>query len=286
MSASTATKILRERIVLIFDFDDTLGPNTTRAYLEYLGLSFEDFKSRLRERKKRKWQAPLAKADLYREYSHREGSPLNRESMQAFGREFPLFPGVDEMVDHLNDFVRELDDNITLEFVLLTAGFKTIPAHSVIGQQFDRVYGGELHFDDKGRVLSARRVISHVDKVHYIKQLVQGLDLDRASELENTYVEHDPDQYYVPMAQVIYVGDGNSDMSAFQVVEGGGGVAVAIDKDGEGEWENYDQMSRARRVHNIAPADYHPDSELMNTLCLALRMMVNRIKLLRFGQDD
>ncbi|THH39478.1 HAD family hydrolase [Neolewinella litorea] len=286
MSATSATKILRERIVLIFDFDDTLGPNTTRAYLEHLGLSFDDFKSRLHERKKRMWQAPLAKADLYREYSHRKGSKLRRETMQAFGKKFPLFAGAENLVDCLRDFVRELDEDIELEFVLLTAGFKTIPEHSVIGQQFDRVYGGELHFDDEGRILSARRVISHVDKVHYIKQLVQGLDLDRASELENTYVDHDAEHYYVPMAQVIYVGDGNSDMSAFQIVEQGGGVAVAIDKDGDGEWDNYDEMSPGRRVHNIAPADYREDSELMNTLRLALRMMVNRIKLLRRGRDE
>ncbi|MGB3800069.1 MAG: hypothetical protein WA952_09670, partial [Lewinella sp.] len=148
------------------------------------------------------------------------------------------------------------------------------------------VYGGELEFDHDGRILSARRVISHVDKVHYIKQLVEGLDLDDASELENTYVDHDPMNNYVPMAQVIYVGDGNSDLSAFQVVENGGGVAVAINPNGDGEWENYNKMSRGRRVHNLAEADYREDSDLIKTLQLAIDMMVSRIQLLRLGAED
>ena len=284
MPTSSATRILRERIVLIFDFDDTLGPNTNRSYLEHLGLSYADFKERADARIADKWQAPLAKADLLREYSHRDDSPVCRESMEAFGREYPLFPGADQMVDCLKDYVRERDVDTTLEFVLLTAGFKTIPEASVIGRQFDRVYGGEYEWDDAGRIVCARRVISHVDKVHYIKQLVQGLDLDTASELENTYIEHDRTDYYVPMAQVIYVGDGNSDMSAFQIVERGGGVAVAIDPNEDGDWENYEDMSPERRVHNLAPADYRTDSELIRTLKLALDGMVNRIKLLRLGR--
>ena len=283
---ATATKLLQNRIVLIFDFDETLGPSTTRAYFDHLGISYEDFNARIKERVKELWHKPLAEADLLREYSHREDSPIRRDSMAAYGKEFPLFPGADKMVDCLKEYVAEQDGEIELEFVLLTAGYKTIPEHSVIGDQFDRVYGGELHFDDAGRVLSARRVISHVDKVHYIRQLVEGLDLDSPSELENTYIDHDPQDNYVPMAQVIYVGDGHSDMSAFQAVEGGGGVSIAIDPDKDGSWDGYQKMSPGRRVHNVAPADYREDSELMQSLQLALRMMVSRIQLLRRGVGE
>ena len=283
--STSATRILRERIVLIFDFDDTLGPSTTKTYFDHLGIPYADFAARLEQRQEDMWQYPLAKADLLREYSHREDSPITRKSMEDFGREFPLFPGADKLVDCLKKYTADRDDEVTLEFVLLTAGFKTIPESSVIGEQFDRVYGGELEFDHDGRILSARRVISHVDKVHYIKQLVEGLDLDKASELENTYMDHDPNDNYVPMAQVIYVGDGSSDMSAFQIVEQGGGVAVAINPEGE-SWENYKNMSRGRRVHNLEDADYREDSDLVQTLKLALDMMIARIKLLRLGKDD
>lgn len=280
----TATKVLRNRIVLIFDFDETLGPSTTRTYFGHLGMAYEDFDQRTEERKRELWQQPLAVADLLREYSHRPDSPIRRDSMVSFAKEFPLFEGAETMVDRLKKMVVQEDDEIELEFVLLTAGFKVICEHTVIGDQFDRVYGGELHFDDEGRILSARRVISHVDKVHYIKQLIEGLDLDKASELENTYVDHNPQDNYVPTAQVIYVGDGHSDMSAFQAVEKDGGVSIAIDPNKDGSWDGYEKMSAGRRVHNVAPADYREGSELMRSLELALGMMVRRIQLLRMGK--
>jgi phosphoserine phosphatase len=280
------TKPLRERIVLIFDFDDTLGPSTTESYFEHVGLDYEDFDARTDQRIQEMWQAPLACADLLREYSHREDSPINRKSMEAFGREYPLFPDAEKMVDRLKKHLEKQDKDVQLEFVLLTAGFKTIPESSVIGEQFDRVYGGELEFDRQGRVLAARRVISHVDKVHYIQQLAQGRDLDDASKLENTYLHTDADDYYVPMDQIIYVGDGHSDMSAFQVVEEGGGVGLAIDPDGDGQLESADQMAPGRRVHNYAAADYREDSELMRSLKLAIDLMLARIQLLRLGGDD
>ena len=90
--ATTATRILRKRIVLIFDFDGTLGPNATRAYFEHLDLLFPDFQARLEKRKKNMWQAPLAKADLLRKYSHRLDSPISRRSMDDFGGEVPALP--------------------------------------------------------------------------------------------------------------------------------------------------------------------------------------------------
>ncbi len=280
---TTATKLLRERIVLIFDFDDTLGPNTDKSYLEHLGLSYADFRARAQERQDDLWQGQLAKADLMREYSQPPDSPVNRQSMEAFADRLPLFPGADRVVDYLKAYVREQDDAITPYFVLLTSGFKTLPEHSLIGRQFDRIYGGEYHFGEEGQILGARRIISHVDKVHYIKLLAQGLDMDRPSDLENTYLSYNPRDNFVPLAQVIYVGDGASDMSAFQEVETGGGVAIAIDPRTGGEWDGYERMSPDRRVHNIAPADYRENSVLITSLKLALSLMVHRIKLLRLG---
>ena len=282
----TATKIIRNRICLFFDFDGTLGPDTTRTFFEAHDIPFEDFHHRLNERIDQFWQYPLAKADLLREYSHREDSLVRRRELEAFGAEFPLFEGVETLVERLREDAREIDEEIELEFIMLTAGFKSIPENSVVGKQFDRVYGGELNFDHDGRVLGARRVISHVDKVHYIKQVAQGLDLNSASELERTYVYRKPEDYYVPLSQVVYVGDGSSDMSAFQIVEEGGGIAIAIDPDPESDWDGYEDIAPGRRVHNIAEADYRDDSDLMRSLQLSVKSMIHRIQLLRMGEGQ
>ena len=287
--STSATRILRNRIVLIFDFDGTLGPSTTETFFDAHDLDHKTFYDEVNRRQEEDdWQYALAKAELLREWSHRDGSPITQENMQQMGREYPLFGGADTLVERLRRHAAEKDKEVELEFVLLTAGFGVIPNATVIAEQFDRVYAGELIFDDEGKVKGAKRIITHVDKVHYIKQLQEGLDLDRPSDLENTYLDHDSDNDYVPMSQVVYVGDGASDMSAFQVVESGGGIAIAIDPDGGGvhDWEGYQHMSPERRVHNVAQADYSDDAELYRSLVLAIDRNIAEIQLLRLGEGE
>ncbi len=284
---STATRIFRNRIVLIFDFDETLGPSTTETFFDHHNLDYEPFNQEVNQRQEEMWQYPLAKAELLRVWSHRENSPIRQQNMETFGTEYPLYPGADTLVERLKQYATERDDQVELEFVLLTAGFKVIPAATEIGKQFDRVYAGELVFDDRGRILGAKRVISHVDKVHYIKQLISGLDINKPSDLENTYIDHDDEDKYVPMSQVVYVGDGASDMSAFQAVESDGGIAIAIVPEGkEEDWSGYEQMAPKRRVHNVAQADYTDDSELYRSLQFSVDRMIAEIKLLRLGKGE
>lgn len=284
----SATKILRNRIALIFDFDETLGPNTTRILFEHLGLDFEAFSKKVTFfQEEQMWQPPLAKAEVLRQFSHQDDSPLNRQAMEEVGKNFPLYKGVEDLTKRLRDFTKKLDADIALEFILLTAGFKTIPAASKIGKDFDRLYAGELLFGDDGKILGAKRVISHIDKVHYVRQYQQGIPLNEPSDLENTFLDHNPDDHYIPMSQIIYLGDGSSDMSAFQEVEQGGGLAIGVDPDGDGSnWSGYDRVETQRRVHNLAKAKYGESDELYQSLLLGIESIVKKIQLLRFGKYE
>lgn len=284
----TATRILRNRIVLIFDFDGTLGPGTTGELFKALDMDYEPFHKTVNERiDEDMWQYPLSKAETLREYSQKEGSKLDKQAMQDLGENYPLFEGVDSFVGRLKDYAKDLDPDITLEFVMLTAGFIEVPQATTVAGQFDRLYGGELIFDENGKILGAKRIISHVDKVHYIRQLQEGIPFERPSDLENTYLETDPEDHYVPMSQIIYVGDGASDMSAFQAVEEDGGIAIAVVPDGDDEdWAGYDMMDKKRRVHNVAKARYGDDDELFKALKYAVARNVYEIKLLRFGEGE
>ena len=279
-----ATRILRERIVLIFDFDGTLAPSTTPVLAEALSLDHEKIAEQVNAMQREQWQYAIAKAEVFRQLGER-GARVTRERMEEVGADYEAYPGADDFVERLRKFARGIDGDVELEFVMLTAGFGTIPRASKVGKTFDRVYSGELNFSEEGLVLGAKRVITHADKVFYIRQLVEGIDVEKPSELEDAFVRHDPEDYYVPLSQVVYVGDGASDMSAFQVVGEGGGIGIAIDKEGQ-EWDGYTDMAEARRVHNLAPPDYTEGSELMQSLEAAVASMIHRIRILRLGVGE
>ena len=277
-----ATHPLINRITLVFDFDDTLAPATTEKVFEAYDLDYDGFRQNLSDMMDDGWDYALAKAELFR----RLGIDITEERLRQVGDGYELFPEAETMVQRLRDFAADLDEGIELEFILLTAGFLTIPRASQIGEQFDRLYGGELHFDaDDGHVICAKRIITHVDKVHYLNHIAKGTPLERQDMLEESYLDIDPADYHVPFGQLIYVGDGASDLSAFQEVERKGGIAIGIELD-EGNWDQYDQVAPQRRVHNLVQADYADDSELMRSLKLALRSMIAEVGLIRLSRGE
>ena len=280
----TATRILRERIVLVFDFDGTLAPSTTPVLAEALELDHARISEQVDRMQRDGWQYAIAKAEIFRQLGA-NGVDVTRARMQQVGKDYEGFPGAEDFGKRLRTYARDLDRDVAIELVMLTAGFGVIPRATKIAKQFDRIYAGELNFDDDGYVLGAKRVITHVDKVHYIKQLAEGLDIGKPSELEDTYVERDPEEMYVPLDQIVYVGDGASDMSAFQLVGEAGGFGVAIDKPDQA-WDGYGDISQGRRVHNLAPPDYTDGSELMRTLEWCVASLIYRIKVLRLGLNE
>ncbi len=280
----TATRILRERVVLVFDFDDTLAPSTTPVLAKAANLDHERLSKQVNDMQRDNWQYAIAKAEVYRQLGE-SGAVVTREMMEDVGKNYTCFPGAEDFIQRLKKYAKDIDRKVKLEFVLLTAGFGTIPLATKLVQGFDRVYCSALNFGEDGYVLGVKRVITHADKVHYLRQLAEGMDLDKPSELEETYTYTNPEDYYVPLDQIIYVGDGASDMSAFQLVGEGGGICVAIDKPGQ-EWSGYTDISERRRVHNLAKPDYSEGSELMQTLEHAVASMLHRIQVLQFGAGE
>lgn len=78
------------------------------------------------------------------------------------------------------------------------------------------------------------------------------------------------------MDQIVYTGDGASDMPVFRLMHRRGGTAIGVFKESARNWAGLEQMNAGRRVMNLAEADYRPGSELMRSLELAVRSIVYR----------
>ncbi len=95
------------------------------------------------------------------------------------------------------------------------------------------------------------------------------------------------EEWHVPLDQVIYVGDGASDMPAFSLMNDHGGIAIGLYKgDTVEEWRGQAHMHAGRRVENLVPVDYSEESELMQSLTLAVESIAKRIALRRLGQGE
>ncbi|MDY7023095.1 MAG: haloacid dehalogenase-like hydrolase, partial [Cyanobacteriota bacterium] len=125
------------------------------------------------------------------------------------------------------------------------------------------------------------------EKTRYLLFLSRGIEQHSEDELEFVYEDVPPEQLSIPLSQVIYVGDGTSDLPCFALLNQTGGTAIAVYKEGTAQdWTQQYNISKGQRVANLAPADYSEDSELMRSLILAVESICKQIVLRQMGSNE
>ncbi|MEO0646453.1 MAG: hypothetical protein AAFZ17_09925 [Cyanobacteria bacterium J06650_10] len=90
------------------------------------------------------------------------------------------------------------------------------------------------------------------------------------------------------MDQIVYVGDGASDIPCFSVMNQYGGISIGIYKESVSadEWEYLDSVGSSQRLSNLVPASYEKDSELVRSLTLSVESIAKRIALHRLSKGE
>ena len=101
------------------------------------------------------------------------------------------------------------------------------------------------------------------------------------------YREVPPEEIHIPLSQILYIGDGASDMPAFQLMNENGGIALGVVSANQiTDWGGYKAMRRERRVQNLAPADYSEGSELLRSIQFGVESICKLIALRSLGKGE
>lgn len=209
-----------------------------------------------------------------------EGSRITHDTLAQFGQTIQPFPGVEAMFGRLRERVHQLNKDIELEFYVITGGFGDIVRHTTIAPYFKKIWGCEFAYNEQGEICFLRRSISHTEKTRYLMQISSGQESVDGDGRAFAYRDIPEAQLYVPLSQVVYVGDGASDVPCFSLINDERGLAIGVFKgDTADEWGEDVQVSESQRVVNLAAADYQDDSEMMRSLTLAIESLCKQIEL-------
>lgn len=280
-SKPQATKPVCNRIAIVFDFDETLGPDTFDVLIKSLGWDVQEFrKQRYQPLLDDGWDSAPARAyALIQESKQRQPDErITRNHLLQLGQKLQPFDGLEEMFDRLHRRVHELNSEIELEFYVISGGIEEIACHTCIAHYFRKIWGCQFHFNEAGEVEFIKRVVSHTEKTRYLMQVASGSENVEQNGRSFTYRDVSEEELHVPLSQVIYIGDGASDIPCFSIINDEGGVALGVYKNAQ-EWNQKIQVSESQRVTNLALADYREDSELMRSLTLAVESLCKQIEL-------
>jgi hypothetical protein len=276
------------RVALIFDFDKTLAPDSLDTLIGCCGLDPKEFRKKCVEPlKKEGWDEILAQFYAFIQASKSGASRrITKEVFEEVGRSLELYPGVPELFDKVRGYARAVLPEVEVEFYVVTCGLIQMHRAHPIAKEFNGMWGSEFHFGENGEIEFAKQIITFPEKVHYMLALSKGIDM-RGSNEPDAYRPVQDEDRHVPISQILYIGDGASDMPAFMLMNQEGGLAIAVvDGDRTEDWSGYEEVFEERRVQNLALSDYREGTELLQSIQLAVESICKLIALRKLGRGE
>ena len=272
-------------LAVIFDFDDTLLPDSTSALLEAHGLDPEEFwTSKARALVDLGYDPPLAYLNLLlRETGGgRPLGDLTNQRLAEFGAslDHTWFPGLPDLFEDLRSIASDFRD-VSIEFYIVSSGLQAIIEGSEhVKKYFRGAYGCQLGEDaGNGLISDIKRCVTFTEKTRFLFEINKGIrpsDAKTHPHLVNQAIaeENRP----VPFRNMIYVGDGLADVPCFSLVEKGGGTAFGVFKSGaESAKQAFQRFLETKRVRSMHHPDYGGDAELGSLLRAAVSTACSNI---------
>jgi 2-hydroxy-3-keto-5-methylthiopentenyl-1-phosphate phosphatase len=272
-------------IALVYDFDGTLTPQPMQEYTILPEIGIRDggkfWKQVNKESARTNGEAIVAYMRLMLEKSKARQFALTAESLKKLAGKIDYFPGVKTYFKRINDYVKEqFGRNIELRHYVISAGLKEIISGTVIAEYFYKVFASEYYYDEYGAATFPNVIVNDTLKTQFIFRINKGKE--NLNENINSYmpVPLRP----IPFQNILYIGDGLTDVPCMTVIRKNGGYAIAVYKSNNSQGKKTCvELLKAERVNFIAKADYKSGTELDRLIKLLLGNIVEGI---RYGEES
>jgi hypothetical protein len=262
-------------IALVYDFDGTLSPQPMQEYtvLPKIGVEPAQFWAMVnREARETESDPMLVYMRHIIEALEREKVDVKREDFAAMASAIEYFPGVATWFARMNAYVkRRSRGQVKLAHYLISAGQKEILDGVSIRKHFKRIYASEYHFNHHGVATFPKLLVTDTLKTQFLFRINKGLEL-----VTESINEHMPEaERPIPFPNMIYVGDGMTDVPSMALTKKSGGHTVAVfDAKSERQRAICMKLLEAGRADFIAEADYRKASKLSRRVALLLDAII------------
>jgi len=262
-------------VALMYDFDKTLSPKDMQEYgfISELGMEPEDFweKSRLNMVNHNMDQILAYMLTMLQEAEGRMF--LTRNIFNEMGRNVKLFDGLDTWFDRINSYGEKL--GLDIEHYIISSGLKEIIQGTKIADNFKEIYAAEYCYNEKNIPIWPAMAVNYTSKTQFLFRINKGvLDVTEHKGLN----ESTPDnKKRIPFSNMIYIGDGMTDVPCMKLVKMNGGHSIAVYDD---DRSVADSLLSQGRVDFVVKADYRENTEMEHTIHTILNQITTLNKVL------
>lgn len=274
------------KIAVIFDFDDTLTDDSTSELLKKYDLDPNVFWGKKVSRlvSKKGWEPALAYLHLLLKHiEQKKLPPLTNQDLQDFGTTLKPYPGLRGLLTDLRRIaMKELCE---IKFYIVSGGLQDIIDGFPLRGEFEAVWGSQLAPRTScGPVTYVKRAITFTEKTRYLFVINKGLsykDVEKNPYLVNEEVDSRP----VPFGNMIYIGDGITDIPCFSLIgkwpSGERGKTFGVFKPGNEKSAKtaWLDLLAPKRVGSVHAPKYRNQDELGSLLRMVVQTRCADIKL-------
>lgn len=261
-------------MAIAYDFDGTLAPGDMQEYdfIPKLGVKPRAFWATAgRLAKEHQMDQILAYMFAMIEQANAAKVPVRRSDFVDFGRHISLFPGVADWFRRINAHAKKR--GVKLQHFIISSGLREMVEGTPIHKEFTRVYASSFKLNHNGVAEWPALAINYTTKTQYLFRINKGsLDVHDNSVINKFVEKH---KRAVPFENVIFVGDGETDIPCMRLVKDLGGHSIAVYNPGKhGAKKHAEQLITDGRANVVAPADYQDGSAIDR----AVKAIIDRVE--------
>ena len=257
-------------VAFLYDFDKTLCTTDMQdyAFIPSLGMTPSEFWALANGFGRRnRIDGILAYMYTMIRESERKNLPFTRQDLVEKGRGIVLFPGVQDWFRRINEFGRS--QGVQVEHYIISSGLREIIEGSSISGEFKEIYASEFYYDESGRPVWPKLAVNFTAKTQFVYRINKGvLDVSDDKTLNDSMPD---DSKRVPFTNMVYMGDGLSDVPCMKMMRAYGGQAIAVYQDSNRM--GVEDLLAKGRVDFIFKADYSEGTALDLTVKNIIRKM-------------
>lgn len=248
-------------VAIMYDFDKTLCTKDMQEYsfIPRLGQTAQEFWTKANTlASSQQMDGILAYMKVMLDESRARQQPIRRQDFVSAGGSIEFFAGVPGWFSILNKVAGNL--GINLQHFIISSGLKEIIEGSSIAHEFTRIYASEYLYDENGVAVWPKVAVNYTTKTQFLFRINKGVEGMGNDSRLNRYTPEE--ERPIPFRNMIYIGDGLTDVPCMKLVKVNGGTSIAVH--GPGDDSVCQDLMQQDRINFYAEADYRPESPLFS----------------------
>ncbi|AIL32804.1 HAD family hydrolase [Basilea psittacipulmonis] len=247
-------------VAIAYDFDGTLAPGNMQEhnFIPELNITAQEF-----------WQQSNAlaqknKADGILSYMYwmlkkaeEAEVRVRKQDFLKYGSEIRFYPGVEDWFQRLNEYAKER--GLELRHYIISSGLREMIEGTSIAPYIHKIYASGYLYDIYDVAMWPATAVNYTTKTQFLFRINKGCEDESDVQKINEYVPQN--ERPVPFFNMIFIGDGETDVPCMRLVKESGGHSIAVYANNE-KAASAEKLIREGRVHVALESNYEENKPL------------------------